>query len=415
MPGDETRQNDITGYAIAILAIAVAALLCWSVRLIVVADVLSVITVALFSAAVLLAAWMAGTGPGFLATALGAIVLLVLLSGPQHTLALLAPRDTAVVIATTALSAVVTIVVGRLRASHAALLQGLPEIERRARDRANDAALQQVEAERRKVTAANEDLAGAQQKLQQSRVAESRAVAARAQYLDAVRLAVELPLGAIRRYAARFGVPRHQDADSIALCEEHVATLLDTVLVPARLESGLLVPRNTEVSLPEVVARAIALVRPMLEASSMSVECANLDVPLVRADGPILTQVLARLVLDEALAGPSRTLRLAAREADGRVTLECRATGDRSLTTAPPSAHPLHLGGEDMDGVVWSSAAATEQMGRMGGAVTITRVPGAESRFTVSLSTRPPNDVEGSSAPVALWPPVAFELPRARS
>lgn len=405
VPGEESGRIDFTGYAIAILAIVVAALLCWSVRLVVAPDVLGVTTLAVFSAAALLTAWIAGTGPGFVATALGAIVLWLLLSGPQHALALLAPRDIAVVVATAALSALVTAVVGRLRARHAALLQGLPDIERRARDRANDAAGRLVEEERRKAAAAKEDLAAMQQKLQQWRSAESRDRTARGQYLAAAKLAFTLPLRAIQQYAARL---QRRDGSGLEMCEEHIATLLDAVLVPARVESGLLVPTNTDVSLAAVVERAVALVEPLAAARSTTVECGNLDVPHVRADAPILTHVLARLLLEEAMAGQQRVLRLEAKEGDdGRVTLECRSSTDDRLTTeSAPAERPL-------DGVVWSSMAAEEQLGRMGGAVTRTRVPGAETSFTVTLSSRAPSAVEEPAGPVVLWPPIAFRFPRA--
>jgi K+-sensing histidine kinase KdpD len=420
LAGEEDQRTDFVRYAIAIVAVVAAALAWWGARLVVIPEVLSVITVAIFTAAVLGAAWIAGTGPGFAATAFGTMTLLFLLSGPQHVFSLLAPRDTAVIIASTALSALITMVVGRLRASSAALMRGLPDIERQARNRATEAAERRVDEERRLAAAAKADVADMQRILQQWKSAAATAVAARAEYLAATRLAVRLPLCAIQRYAARIrtaargSLPPLQDrtVDGIAMCEKHIATLVDTVLAPACVETGQLVPRIADVSLSDVAAQASALVEPLLAADGSTVEFGSLDVPHVRADAAILTQALARL-LNEALTARARpcVLRLEAQESGDGVTLECHELSNESLTVAP-DGELVEGEGEDMQGAVWSSLAAAEQLSRMGGVVTTGGIPGTESRFTVWLSTQPANDLKDASAPVILWPPVAFELPR---
>jgi signal transduction histidine kinase len=321
-----------------------------------------------------------------------------------------------VIVASTALSALIIVVLDRLHDSRAALVRGLPEIERRARDRANDAARRRIDEERRVAADARSDVDDMQQRLRQRDAAASASAAARAGYLQTVRRAVRLPLGALEYHAARLGMttedaitPQQQrDVNAIRASQEHIATVVDTLLLPARVESANIVPAVGDVSLASVVDQAAALVRPYLDRRESTLEYETLAVPNVRADAVILTQVLARLLLDESRRAPGRTLRLEAHERDDGVALECRITDEERLTSLPESD------AEDVESVVSSSRSPAELLRQMGGALAIGSEPGAGSGFTIWLATRAAAGAMDASAPVTVWPPIAFELPRAR-
>jgi hypothetical protein len=120
-------------------------------------------------------------------------------------------------------------------------------------------------------------------------------------------------------------------------------------------------------------------------------EYANVDVPHVRGDPAILTQVLAWLLLGEAAtAALPHTVRLDTTEVDGGVAIDCRTTLDRSPTVDESSGEsPREQEREQMEIAVPSSVAA-ELMRQMGGTLTTEGVPGGEFRFRISLSTQAP-------------------------
>jgi len=420
---EENRRTTLIGYAIALVATAAAALGWWGAHALLMPEVSSAVSVAVFSAAVLVAASLGGTRPGIAATLLGALTLALLSSGPGHLFATLSPRDTATLIASTALSSAITFAVARFDAAHAALTRGLPEIERRSRDRANDAARRRIEEESRKSAEAAAEVADMQATLRQRSAAATTAAATRAGYLATTRQIVRLPLHVLDRYAARLrssagdalNPVQRRDLDGVELCQQHITSLVDTLLVPTAVESGLFLPNVASVSLSEVIARAAALVEPYLAARGSHLEQGSVDVPHGRADAAILTQVLARLVREEAASSSPCTLRLNAEERDGGVALECRRTRNGSLTMNNGSQElPAERERDEVDMAVLSSLDAAELTRRMGGTLT-EGVSGAESRFTIWLSTKAPSSLVERSGPVTLWPPIAFELPRTPS
>jgi hypothetical protein len=142
-------------------------------------------------------------------------------------------------------------------------------------------------------------------------------------------------------------------------------------------------------------------------------EYGSVDVPPVRADAAILTQLLARLVLDEAPSGPPRIIRLDATETDGGVAIECHSASDPRLTVEEGTDESLHeQGGEEMDMADPVLLAPDEMVRQMGGTLTKEGAADAELKFTIWLSTHSASDLMAVSAPIALWPPIAFELPR---
>jgi hypothetical protein len=97
-----------------------------------------------------------------------------------------------------------------------------------------------------------------------------------------------------------------------------------------------------------------------------------------------------------------------------RVALECRRPTTDSLTPAdrrqqlPPEAES-----DDLDTAVPSSLDVAELTRRMGGTLTREAAPGADVRFAIWLSTKASSSLVERPGPVTLWPPIAFELPRA--
>jgi hypothetical protein len=132
----------------------------------------------------------------------------------------------------------------------------------------------------------------------------------------------------------------------------------------------------------------------------------------VRADAALLTHVLARLVLEEALTGGQLVLRLEAREDGDGVTLECQASSDEGLTMAAGERQSIEDERKGLNGAIWSSLAAVERVAEMGGSVTMGAGRGAGSGFAIWLPTKSAS-AANESVPLALWPPIAFELPRA--
>jgi len=409
------------GYAMAVVATAVAALAWLGARSLLIPEVLSAISVAVFSGAVLVTASLAGTRPAIAATLLGALTLALLSSGRGQLFAALPPRDTATLVASTALSAAIVFAAVRFDATRAALARGLPEIERRARDRANDAARRRIDEESRKSAQAAAEVAEMQATLRQRSAAATTAAATRAAYLATVRRLVRFPLDIVGRYAARvqsdageaLSTVQRRDLEGVELCRQHITAFVDTLLAPTSVESGLLLPNIASISLSDVVAAAAALVEPYLAARGIQLEQGSVDLPQVRADAAILTQVLARLVLDETASASPGTLRLDAVERDGGVALECRRASNDSLTTAghrqqlPPEAE-----GGDLDTAVPSSLDVAELTRRMGGTLTREGARGQDVSFTIWLSTKASSSLVERPGPVTLWPPIAFELPR---
>jgi hypothetical protein len=101
--------------------------------------------------------------------------------------------------------------------------------------------------------------------------------------------------------------------------------------------------------------------------------------------------------------------RLEASESNGGVTIELRSTSHDGLTTEPVT----EVRREEIADTVSSWFAPEDLLRQMGGSFTRVSLPGGSSAVTISLATEPPSDVANVAGPVVVWPPIAFELPRA--
>jgi len=174
----------------------------------------------------------------------------------------------------------------------------------------------------------------------------------------------------------------------------HLLDLIDEVLDIARIESGRLTLSVQRVALGDVVRDAVDLTRPLAELNAITVSVVAAggvaDVH-VAADRQRLLQVLLNLLSNAVKYnrdGGSVELRVERTEARVRVTVADTGAGIRPEDIGRVFV-PFDRLGAEKTGVQGTGVGLTlskHLVEQMGGALTVSSVPGAGSAFTIELS-----------------------------
>jgi len=143
------------------------------------------------------------------------------------------------------------------------------------------------------------------------------------------------PLAPIRNAVSVLRIKGYDDPEMV-WCQSvidrqitHMARLLDDLLDASRISSGKLDLRRERVSLPQVLAQAMEIARPLLDAARHSLTV-RLAEPVAVLDGDLvrLAQVFGNLLTNAAkYTEPGGEITITSEHADGEVTVRVRDTG----------------------------------------------------------------------------------------
>jgi two-component system cell cycle sensor histidine kinase PleC len=242
----------------------------------------------------------------------------------------------------------------------------------------------------------------AERKLRKARADAEEANRAKSNFLAMMSHELRTPLNAIGGYAKLMldGIPTpaspaHQDyLRRIVRGQEHLLSVIEAVLLHAKLEAGTLTYQLEDIRMSELLEVVESLIVPQITAKDLTYDCANCDSNLmVRGDKQKVGQILLNLLSNALKFTPPAgriTLRTDALSNPGFVTIAVRDTGvgmsaeqvaivfepyvqfENRLT---PTGHGTGLG----------LPIARELARGMGGELTVQSQPDAGSEFLLTL------------------------------
>jgi signal transduction histidine kinase len=249
-----------------------------------------------------------------------------------------------------------------------------------------------------------EALAKSEAEMRAARADAEEANRAKSNFLAMISHELRTPLNAIGGYAKLMldGIPTppssaHQDyLRRIVRGQEHLLSVIEAVLLHAKLEAGRLTYQVENIRTSELLEVIDSLIVPQITANDLTYDCANCDSSLmVRGDKQKVVQILLNL-LSNALkftpAGGRITLQTELLSTQSRVAIRVRDTGvgmsaeqvaivfepyvqfENRLT---PNAHGTGLG----------LPIAREMARGMGGELTVESQPDVGTEFVLTLPT----------------------------
>jgi signal transduction histidine kinase len=247
-----------------------------------------------------------------------------------------------------------------------------------------------------------EALAKSEAEMREARADAEQANRAKSNFLAMMSHELRTPLNAIGGYAKLMldGIPTpaspaHQDyLRRIVRGQEHLLSVIEAVLLHAKLEAGTLTYQLEDIRMSELLEVVESLIVPQITAKDITYDCANCDSNLmVRGDKQKVGQILLNLLSNALKFTPTAgriTLRTDALSNQGCVTIAVRDTGvgmsaeqvaivfepyvqfENRLT---PTGHGTGLG----------LPIARELARGMGGELTVQSQPDAGSEFLLTL------------------------------
>jgi heavy metal sensor kinase len=116
--------------------------------------------------------------------------------------------------------------------------------------------------------------------------------------------------------------------ESCAEIGAHLGTLVERLLVLARLDAGADKVRPERVDVPELASQCVAMVRPLAEAQGLRLQLERNGPAVVRTDPEKLRDIMTNLLHNAIQYNrPQGSIALAVRRENGHVQLEVRDTG----------------------------------------------------------------------------------------
>jgi PAS domain S-box-containing protein len=230
--------------------------------------------------------------------------------------------------------------------------------------------------------------------------ARDAALVARSRMMSTVSHELRTPLGAISGFTdlLLLGVrgplngAQRDDLERVRRNARHLRTLLDDLLLLAKLEAGQLPVRAERVRVPEVLAESQAMVEPQLLAKSLRYEVACDDALDAVADGDRVRQIVVNLVANAVKftpAGGAVRVTADAAPASGGVRVRVIDTG---AGIAPDKLDAIFEPFVQVDsestraeGTGLGLAISRELARRMRGDLTVASEVGRGSTFTLTL------------------------------
>lgn len=337
-----------------------------------------------FVAAVLLAAWYGGLGPGLTATALSLLLGGYFFISPVGGLPLSDPSSLIHMVLFGGIGSMISVLSGHLRAARGRELSRLSELERSA------AELRQAEAENRalaqhlerRVEERTAELAEANQALEAFSYSVSHDLRAPLRGMQGFAQAL------LEDYGDRLDGTGHEYANRIVAASARMESLINDLLAYSRLSRVQIEPQR--VSLSSALAEARVQVESDLSRREAQILVQE-PLPSVLAHRPTLVQALTNLLSNAVKFTPEGGLpevRVWAENGGDRVRLSVE---DNGIGIAPEHQarifnvfERLH-GMETYPGTGIGLAIVRKGMERMGGRVGVESAPGRGSRFWIEL------------------------------
>ncbi len=359
-----------------------------------------------FVSAVVVSAVVGGLGPGMLATLLSVVAIDYLLVGRVPVVSSVTMPELVRLAVFTLVALVTSGVSGSLRfaretaetqarelARQAVVLerQAIEQSRQVAESRALSAALERSNARLREVAAAAED----------ARIAAEAANRAKLDFLATMSHELRTPLNAISGYVEllklEVGGPlspqQRQYLDRVQHAQRHLLGLINNVLNFAKLESGHVEYRLTDVPVDVVLSGMHALVQPQLTAKRLQYEYRPVDRGLtVRADRDKLEQIVLNLLSNAVKFTPAGGHVTVVGEggSNGHVGIVVEDTGigippDKLDAIFEPFVQVGPALTRERDGAGLGLAISRDLARAMGGDLKVSSQLGQGSRFTIVL------------------------------
>jgi len=249
-----------------------------------------------------------------------------------------------------------------------------------------------------------EALAKSEAEMREARADAEHANKAKSNFLATMSHELRTPLNAIGGYAKLMldGIPTpaspaHQDyLRRIVRGQEHLLSVIEAVLLHAKLEAGRLTYQLENIRMSELLEVVESLIVPQITAKDLTYDCANCDSNLmVRGDKQKVGQILLNL-LSNALkftpAGGRITLRTDALSNEGCVAIAVGDSGvgmsaDQVAIVFEPYVQFENRLTPKAQGTGLGLPIAREMARGMGGELTVQSQPDVGTEFVLTLPT----------------------------